>query len=73
MSLGGDTHLLLLSIQQVLPPEDYQLLRLRYMENWQYVQLAEKFGITVWACRKRLQRIRQKLREAFPDEWSKGK
>ena len=65
--------MLLLAIQEVLSPEDYQLLRLYYVDNWQHAQLAEKFGITVWACRKRLQRICQKLRDEFPEEYQKKK
>src|SRR5437899_9602743 len=46
-----------------LPPEDAQLLRLKYLEGWSVQQLAVEIGVTSKAIENRLARLRQRLRE----------
>ena len=36
-----------------------------------YSDVAQELGISLWACQKRMQRIRQKLSEEFPDHKKK--
>ncbi|HEY3923554.1 MAG TPA: sigma-70 family RNA polymerase sigma factor [Acidothermaceae bacterium] len=45
-----------------LPEVDQLLLRLRYVEVLPHNQIAEQLGITENACRKRLQRVLERLR-----------
>lgn len=64
---GSEAHLLLLSLPEVLSPEDYRLFR-EFLTGASYIQIAEHNGLTVWNCRKRIQRIRERLRAEFRDE-----
>lgn len=48
--------------QQVLSPSDYYALRRIVLEDATYAQLSEELGISLWTCRKRVQRILKKLR-----------
>ena len=64
---GDETHLTLLAIQELLPPEEYEFLLAVCRDKESYETLAERYGATVWACRKRMERIRRRLREEFPE------
>ena len=58
---------LLKRIEQALTPEEYRLLTMFVFENASHLQLAKEFGITVYASQKRLERIRKKLNQLFPE------
>ncbi len=45
-----------------LPPRDAEILSLKYSENWNYRELAERLGISPAAMQARLHRARQRLR-----------
>lgn len=45
-----------------LSPQDAELLRLVAVEEQSQQTAAEEMGLSLWACQKRLQRIRKKLR-----------
>lgn len=45
-----------------LPPRDAEILLLKYTEDWNYHQLAERLGISHSAVEARLHRARQRLR-----------
>ena len=47
----------------MLSNEEYQLFRLVTLDNFSMREAAEEFGISVEACKKRMQRIRAKLRK----------
>lgn len=45
-----------------LPPQDQQILTLKYTENWNYRQLAEKLGVKERTIEYRLMKARKTLR-----------
>ena len=47
----------------LLPEEDFRLLKRIVLERYSYLEAAEEPGISLEACRKRVQRIKQRLRE----------
>ena len=53
-------------------PEITMLKRIA-IERACYSDVAQELGISLWACQKRMQRIRQKLSEEFPDHKKKKK
>lgn len=53
---------LLAAMQQVLSKEDFELFIL-HIQGIPFHDLADRFGTTAPACRKRVQRIREKLRK----------
>lgn len=56
-SIGADE-----SFKSILSEEEYQLLYEIIVQGIPYSSVANKHGITMWACRKRVQRIIKKLR-----------
>ena len=44
---------------------DFQLLKRVVLDNYSMLEAAEEFGITVDACKKRVQRMKQFLRKKF--------
>lgn len=57
-----DAALLWQQATQRLSPQDAELLRLVALEEQSQQAAAEEMGLSLWACQKRLQRIRKKLR-----------
>ena len=47
----------------VAPREDFQILKLIALKGYTMKDAADEFGITVEACKKRVQRIRNHLRK----------
>ena len=47
----------------LLPEEDFRLLKMVVLEKYSYLEAAEELGISLEACRKRVQRIRRRMRE----------
>lgn len=58
----AETHALL---RQVLKPEELRLLQRIAFEGKSYLDTAAELGCSLWACQKRMQRVRQKLRAAL--------
>lgn len=54
-----------LTISSLLTPEEYRLYRLVIVDGEPVRRAAGALGISVSACKKRVQRIREKLREAL--------
>lgn len=54
-------------IERVLTPEELQLLKRLVFERASHQQVAQEFGISVYASQKRLERIRGKLHVVFPE------
>lgn len=54
-------------LRKVLEEDDISFLVDATLKNWSHAQLAEKYGLTVWASAKRLSRIRKKLLDEFPE------
>lgn len=52
---------------KVLKEEEVSFLADATLKNYSHAQLAEKYGLTVWASAKRLSRIREKLLDEFPE------
>ena len=66
--LGLDSLSLIQMIEEVLEPEEYRLLKRLTLDRAGHMEVAKEFNISVYASQKRLQRIREKLREKLPDE-----
>lgn len=47
--------------------EEFTLFRRIALEGITYVEAAEELGISMWACRKRVQRTTEKLRKALKE------
>ena len=47
----------------ILPEEDFRLLKRIALDGWTYLEAAEELSISVEACRKRVQRSKEKLRK----------
>ncbi|MFP6667537.1 MAG: RNA polymerase sigma factor [Pirellulales bacterium] len=58
----------LLQILETLSEEDRAMMILKHAEGYNYEELAEMFDLTVSACKMRLSRAREKLKEQFPDQ-----
>lgn len=53
-------------IADALTPEELAFLKRIAMDGTSYKELAEETGLSLWACQKRIQRIRAKLKKIFP-------
>lgn len=47
----------------ILPEEDFRLLKHIVLDGWSYLEAAQSLSISVDACRKRVQRSKEKLRK----------
>lgn len=54
------------TVRQTLTSEEVTLLRQVVLERKSHMEVAQEHGISLWACQKRIQRIRGKLGEKFP-------
>ena len=54
-------------VERVLTPEELQFLKMLVFERASHQQVAQEFGISVYASQKRLERIRDKLYAVFPE------
>ena len=57
---------LLREIHAFLEPDEWVLLRRIVIDEQPYKEVSKDLGLSVWACQKRIQRIREKLRGRFP-------
>ena len=55
-------------IKNVLTEEEFTLLKRLTIDQASHVEVAEEFGISVYASQKRLERIRKKLKKALSDQ-----
>jgi RNA polymerase sigma-70 factor (ECF subfamily) len=58
----------LLKMLEVLDEEDRAMLILKYAEGYEYEDLAEIFDLSTSACKMRLSRAREKLKEKYPEQ-----
>lgn len=58
-------------IMQALDEKEFYLLRRLVLEQRSHAEVARELGISVWNCQKRLERIRKKLYEVFPERKKK--
>lgn len=61
------TESILRTVREVLTEEEWELLRKIALEKVPYKMVASELGTTIWACQKRVQRIREKLRLPLKD------
>jgi len=54
-------------IKAALTPDEFELLKRLTFDRASHLEVAKEFGITVYASQKRLQRIREKLYQVFPE------
>ena len=54
-------------LERVLTPEEFRLLKRLVFDRASHQQVAQEFGISVYASQKRLERIRDKLYTVFPE------
>ncbi|MCA9246890.1 MAG: RNA polymerase sigma factor [Planctomycetales bacterium] len=52
---------------EALDEEDRAMLILKYAEEYRFEDLAELFGISLSACKMRVSRAREKLKQLYPD------
>ena len=71
-ALAGEEPDPLEKIRGALTPEEFRFLKRLVIDKAGHREVAGEFGITLWASQKRLERIRAKLNEIFP-EWRKKK
>lgn len=64
---------LLEQIEQALTPEEYLLLKRLTIDRASHLEVAKEFNISVYASQKRLERIRKKLYDRFPERKPKKK
>lgn len=65
---GAEKNLDLMQMLDTLDEEDRALLILKYSEGHNHEELAEMFELSVSACKMRISRACEKLRERFPDQ-----
>jgi len=68
---GGQATPCGLDLQQMLETlgeEDRALLILKYAEEYRYEELSEMFQLSVSACKMRVRRARERLRDRYPKE-----
>ena len=53
--------------QDVLSPDDYQMLKLSALHGYTMKELAVEFGLSMEACKKRVQRAKKKLQRILND------
>lgn len=58
----------LMQMLEVLSEEDRAMLILKHAENYSYEDLAEMFDLSVSACKMRLSRARERLKDKFPNQ-----
>ncbi len=63
-------HLDLTQMLDVLDESDRAMLLLKYAENYSHEDLAEMFDISISACKMRISRAREKVKEKFGDQGS---
>lgn len=51
----------------IIDPEDYRLLKLVILERWSLLEAAEEFGISLEACKKRVQRAKKKMKQKLTE------
>jgi len=69
-SHGGEAAAEMLDLPQMLDTldeDDRALLIMKYAEGHNYDALAEMFGLSVSACKMRISRARQRLKQRFPE------
>lgn len=54
-------------VMQALDKNEFYLLRRLVLEQRSHAEVARELGISVGTCQKRLERIRKKLYEVFPE------
>jgi hypothetical protein len=54
-------------IAQALSPEEFHHLKRFIFDKASHKEVADESGITIWASQKRLERIRKKLFDVFPE------
>ena len=65
---GGELSLDLQRMLDTLEEEDRAMLILKFAENYSYEELADTFNLSVSACKMRVSRAKDKLRERFGDQ-----
>ena len=60
-------------VERILTPEEYQLLKRLVFDRASHLEVAQEFGISVYASQKRLERIREKLYTVFPERKKRRK
>ena len=63
----GESALDLAQMLETLEEEDRAMLILKYAEGYNYDELSEMFDLSVSACKMRLSRARDRLRNQFPE------
>ncbi len=53
--------------EQIAGKENFQLFKRAVLDGIPYIDLAKELGIGIWACRKRVQRTSDALREGLKD------
>ena len=56
---------ILRQVRAALKPDEWELFCKIILERRPYKEVAEEHGHTIWACQKRVQRIREKLKRLF--------
>ncbi len=68
LAAESDVTELMLMVEQTLTVQEYKLFQRLLLQGDSYLEVAQDLGITVWACRQRLCRVRKKLQKALDDQ-----
>lgn len=67
-NIGSDPEIpVKLEYQGTIDDESLKLLMWIYCENWSYQEAADELGISLNACKKRIQRAKEQLRKALEE------
>lgn len=61
------------TVEATLTAEEFYLFKRIMLQRDSHLDVAAELGITVWACQKRLSRIKEKLKKALPEYDNKRK
>lgn len=68
-NVGRDTDFpVKLEYRGIIDDESLKLLMWVYCDNWSYQEAADKLGISLSACKKRIQRAKEQFKKAFEEE-----
>lgn len=63
----SDAYYVDIEYADLLSPDEFRLLKLVAMERYSLTEAAQEFGISVEACKKRIQRARKKLQKKLKE------
>lgn len=64
---GSNMAELMQTVKAALTPQEFDLFERILLRGDSHLEVASELGITVWACQKRVSRVKEKLKKEFPE------